>query len=108
MSCSREENGIKKARKKPVVIEYIIWNGMDDESGMGLLLKLLGDSEITYAPDDPHIKAGFGYTPCDGTVTIPTLEGTMTAHLGDYIIKGVKGELYPCKPDIFVVTYDLE
>jgi hypothetical protein len=39
------------------------------------------------------------------TVEIPTLEGTMTARQGDYIIKGVKGEFYPCKPDIFHETY---
>ena len=39
-------------------------------------------------------------------VTIYTLEGTMKADLGDYIIKGVKGEFYPCKPDIFEATYE--
>jgi len=37
---------------------------------------------------------------------IHTLEGTMTANIGDYIIKGVNGELYPCKPDIFEKTYE--
>jgi hypothetical protein len=37
---------------------------------------------------------------------IKTMEGTMTANHGDWIIKGVKGELYPCKPDIFAATYD--
>ena len=42
----------------------------------------------------------------DGTISIRTLEGTMTASIGDYIIKGVKGEYYPCKPDIFEATYD--
>ena len=42
----------------------------------------------------------------DGTCDIKTLEGTMKAGYGDYIIKGVKGELYPCKPDIFKQTYD--
>lgn len=39
-------------------------------------------------------------------VTIPTLEGDMTASVGDWIIKGVKGEFYPCKPDIFEKTYE--
>lgn len=39
-------------------------------------------------------------------IEIETLEGTMTAHPGDWIIKGIKGELYPCKPDIFAATYD--
>jgi len=39
---------------------------------------------------------------------IPTLEGTMKATVGDWIIKGVKGEFYPCKPDIFEQTYELQ
>jgi len=39
-------------------------------------------------------------------LTIPTLEGNMTANVGDYIIKGIKGEFYPCKPDIFEASYD--
>jgi hypothetical protein len=39
-------------------------------------------------------------------VLIPTLEGEMTASPGDWIIQGVKGEIYPCKPDIFTATYD--
>jgi hypothetical protein len=42
----------------------------------------------------------------DGTASIVTLEGTMRADLGDWIIRGVKGEIYPCKPDIFAATYD--
>jgi hypothetical protein len=52
---------------------------------------------------------------CGGTILygamgavmrIPTLEGQMEARVGDYIIKGVKGEFYPCKPDIFAATYE--
>lgn len=39
-------------------------------------------------------------------INIPTLEGTMRASEGDYVIKGVKGEFYPCKPDIFEATYE--
>ena len=42
-----------------------------------------------------------------GGILIPTLEGEMFASFGDYIIKGVNGEFYPCKPDIFAKTYDL-
>jgi hypothetical protein len=42
----------------------------------------------------------------DGPLFIPTLEGVMEARPGDWIIRGVKGELYPCKPDIFAATYD--
>ena len=40
-------------------------------------------------------------------IEIDTLEGTMRADLGDFIIKGVQGELYPCKPDIFEATYEI-
>ena len=43
----------------------------------------------------------------DGGLRIPTLEGIMVANTGDYIIRGVKGEYYPCKPDIFKMTYEL-
>ena len=42
----------------------------------------------------------------DGTLNIETLEGTMRADVGDYVICGVQGELYPCKPDIFEATYE--
>lgn len=42
----------------------------------------------------------------DGTVSIGTLEGEMLVNFGDWIIQGVEGELYPCKPEIFAVTYD--
>jgi len=41
-----------------------------------------------------------------GSVFIPTLEGTHEAKVGDWIIQGVKGEIYPCKPDIFALTYE--
>lgn len=41
-----------------------------------------------------------------GEIDLSTLEGTMRANLGDWIIKGVKGEFYPCKPDIFEATYE--
>ena len=49
-----------------------------------------------------HVTADNG----DGTLSIATLEGTMRAEQGDYIIRGVKGEYYPIKPDIFLETYD--
>jgi hypothetical protein len=42
----------------------------------------------------------------DVCIKIPTLEGLMTASIGDYIIRGVKGEYYPCKPDVFEMTYE--
>lgn len=48
------------------------------------------------------------HTSGEPKIEIPTLEGVMTASLGDYIIKGVNGEFYPCKPDVFEKTYDKE
>ena len=56
----------------------------------------LGRSEVK--PSDPTDVAEW--------VAIPTLEGTMRAEIGDWIIRGVKGEFYPCKPDIFEATYE--
>lgn len=79
-----------KFRKKPVVIEAV---------------------QITDAtfdgphPNEDHIT-GVTYVPSDRTVMIPTLEGTMIGRVGDWIIKGVNGEMYPCKPDIFEKTYE--
>jgi hypothetical protein len=84
-----------KYRKKPVVIEAIQFrNG--------------NFSEIMAAW--PEAKEWKGWM-TDGkkwNCGIPTLEGTMTASDGDWIIKGVKGEYYPCKPDIFEMTYEPE
>lgn len=84
-----------KFRKKPVVIEAWQFNGED-----GLKWpKWLHD----YESDDGAV-AYFSV----GTIAIPTLEGMMTAKPGDWIIRGVKGEVYPCKPDIFAATYEEE
>jgi hypothetical protein len=85
-------------RKKPVVIEAVRWYGkltdetewpdwFRDQLGKGLRL----DANTTY----PSM-----------TLVIVTLEGDMRASPGDWIIRGVKGELYPCKPDIFEALYE--
>lgn len=79
---------MKKFRKKPVVIEAIQWNG----SNMYEVIEFTDGSD------------NFGFV--DDKVSIETLEGVMTASLGDWIIKGVHGEFYPCKPDIFEKTYE--
>ncbi len=87
-------------RKKPVVIEAVQWLGhnMDD---------MLEFIDISSLPSDGvHVDGGLGHVPALGTLDIPTLEGVMTANAGDWIIKGVQGEFYPCKPDIFEATYD--
>ncbi|MDY0140047.1 MAG: hypothetical protein RBR50_10125 [Candidatus Izemoplasmatales bacterium] len=85
-----------KYRKKPVVIQAFKWTGDIDQ---------LEDPEWVVE----EIKKGnvtFNGTPI--TMKIKTLEGVMTAQIGDYIIQGVNGEIYPCKPDIFEKTYEEE
>lgn len=80
---------IKKYQKKPVVIEAVQWDGTDKSLG-----------EIVYWMDSEVMNLD------DGKLGIETLEGIMEAFVGDFIIKGIKGEFYPCKPDIFEKTYD--
>lgn len=90
-----------KFRKKPVVIEAVQWTGVDVDE----VMPFFGD--MTKLPSDGiHIEPGVGHTPATGELYIPTLEGVMSASPGDWIIKGVKGEFYPCKPDIFAATYE--
>lgn len=86
-----------KFRKKPVVIEAFQIHA-DDGLTRPLPPKWLLDA-VTIT-DQVTFKAG-------GGAEIKTLEGVMTADVGDWIIQGVKGELYPCKPDIFAATYEL-
>lgn len=74
-----------KYRKKPVVIEAVKWTGKNQNE----LSQFMGVTST-----------------CDGKVEISTVEGVLTASAGDYIIKGIKGEFYPCKPDIFAATYE--
>lgn len=87
-----------KYRKKPVEIEAFKLN----ERG------LVGEEWFWNAVTRNDIVThDFGkYNPKPAWCEIKTLEGTMVARTGDYIIKGVQGELYPCKPDIFFKTYD--
>jgi hypothetical protein len=86
-----------KARKKPVEIEFVRWNGHK-----------ISDvpSWVSEALTSPMGKPG-GIMRIGNEVYIETLEGTMIASPGDVIIKGVNGEIYPCKPDIFEKTYEV-
>lgn len=79
-----------KYKKKPVVIEAFRF--MIDEFAPDWFMDALTVNKIISHPD--------------GTCDIHTLEGWHHASYGDYIIQGVKGEIYPCKPDIFAMTYD--
>jgi hypothetical protein len=90
-----------KYRKKPVVIDAVQWTGANLEE----VMPFFGDFSKLPNPDG-YVEPGIGHCPPEGTLDIPTLEGTMTARAGDWIIKGVKGEFYPCKPDIFEATYE--
>ena len=77
-------------RKKPVVIDAVEWTGTNGRE----IAEFLEDAEWRHplSPSD-HIE-------------IRTQEGVMTARPGDFIIRGVAGEVYPCKPDIFAQTYE--
>lgn len=99
---------IKKFRKKPVIIEAIqllretweeVCEFIESKSqyfGRGVFVH----SDNTYSLEPKNFESDrIG-------VLIPTLEGNMLAIQGDWIIKGIQGEFYPCKPDIFESTYD--
>jgi hypothetical protein len=81
-------------RKKPVVIEAFKWTGGPDQTEVPewMIEKLkYGDAYFLAPNNEFYIK---------------TLEGDHRVNVGDFIIKGVKGEIYPCKPDIFEMTYE--
>jgi hypothetical protein len=79
-----------KYRKKPVVIDAVQVRGDNDDE----LLAFINEHVVPFEITGDHEFA------------IHTLEGTMTASPNDWIIRGVKGEFYPCKPDIFEATYE--
>jgi len=84
-------------RKKPIVIEAIQWNGNNFDD-----IENFANKKVRYYSTWDINE----YIEDRSTLLIYTLEGTMIASVGDFIIKGVKGEFYPCKPDIFEATYE--
>lgn len=82
-----------KFRKKPIVIEAVRFTGVND--------RLLSELQA-FAGQSLEVRDVAGLL----HLVIPTLEGDHLARPGDWIIKGVKGEFYPCKPDIFAATYE--
>lgn len=101
-------------RKKPVVIEAVEFSGIVDTGFMGLhgpafkrgMPKWLKESQ---KPAGSFLEKGewtHDEYKLGGVLHIGTLEGVMTALPGDFIIRGVHGEIYPCKPDIFAITYE--
>lgn len=91
-------------RKKPVEIEAIQYAGIGDEDGQVVFATEPPDWLIDAIDKKVGEVGKFGVF--GGVALIKTLEGDHTASPGDWIIRGVKGELYPCKPDIFAATYD--
>lgn len=81
-------------RKKPVVIDAVRWEGSRSVADVVIWRNALSDDVV-------HQWRFEG-----DRAVIPTPEGDMTASPGDWIIRGVKGEFYPCKPDIFETTYE--
>ena len=83
-----------KYRKKPIIIEAMLFNGQNYPKVVAWIEGFTGHPEMATSPA--------------GTLDliIPTLEGDHIASPGDWIIRGVKGEFYPCKPDIFEATYE--
>jgi len=76
-----------KFRKKPVVVDAVKFDGLNFTECEKFIGKQNYDNTLNY----PNVK---------------TLEGTMAVNVGDYLVKGVKGEIYPCKPEIFEMTYE--
>jgi hypothetical protein len=84
---------LARYRKKPIVVEAVQFK--DDAASLNKLSEFMNDDLVVDYKD-----------PQNPVVKIKTLEGVLTAQVGDYIIKGINGEFYPCKPDIFEKTYE--
>ena len=83
-------------RKKPIVIQAIRF---DNYSSFEDMIRNWGAEFVAVARHIPDIALP--------KIAIETLEGVMNASLGDYVIRGIKGEFYPCKPDVFEQTYEV-
>lgn len=90
-----------KYRKKPVVIEAVKFDGENFEE----CTHFLGNANCSIEIDKDEQGGIYGIRTL--IIVIHTLEGDMKVNWGDYIIRGVNGEYYPCKPDIFEKTYEV-
>lgn len=100
---------MSRYRKKPVVIEARQWDGGPEAATPVIDWVLAGDGTARYHSAEPEPEDDVDVWPTSAEpehIAIDTLEGTMRAEAGDWIIRGVKGEFYPCKPDIFDATYE--
>ena len=89
-----------KYKKKPIVVEAFLFEGTAEQHTPEWFSEAEQNQTVRVHLGSP---GRYLYSEC----VIKTLWGTMTAYEGDYIIKGVKGELYPCNPTIFEATYEL-
>lgn len=87
-----------KYRKKPIVIEAIQWTG----DNLQEIIDFIGLQNFTV----DYLLCLKDNTAKPERLIIDTLEGSMLANIGDYIVKGIKGEYYPCKEDIFKEIYE--
>jgi hypothetical protein len=97
-----------KFRKKPVEIEAMQLVA-DATPAQGMAVYQWVESHLGSVPppcDEEYNGPGVTIDPADGLMMIRTLEGDMKVSLGDWVIRGVQGEFYPCKPDIFAATYE--
>ena len=98
-------------RKKPVIIEAMQLVGANADTH-AVYLWVESNTDGSFEALDviegrkPYPKSGISIDPRDGRCIISTLEGLHWANPGDWIIRGVNGEFYPCKPDIFEETYE--
>lgn len=115
-------SSVKTYRKKPIVVEAMKWDGgaanatpiIDWVLSAGGTASWHEDGALLADPlcFTPEYHETHHYCPSCPFSTVPegisvkTLEGVMTASVGDWIIRGVQGEFYPCKPDIFDATYE--
>ena len=94
--------------RKPVVIEAVQWDGKNQREMFDFLTNDTKENcAVTLEEDTFRIDLVNGGCQV-GNLIIKTLEGEMKASIGDYVIKGISGEFYPCKPDIFEKTYEAE
>ena len=96
---------VRRFRKKPVEIEAVQWDGTAGGATPIIDWVLGAGGTATYQCSDPE-RCATHDGDCPHSIAISTLEGTATASLRDWVIRGVAGEFYPCKPDIFEATYE--
>lgn len=92
-------------RKKPVVIQAMWWDGTRAEAGS--FIEWMNADDIDGLATSWYREANETVDREKPAIMIATLEGVMTCSPGDWVIKGINGEFYPCKPDIFQATYDV-